>query len=249
MASIGDTTRPAFAYDSATDTWVPVGVGPHSHTPAAIGAISSSVVTTKGDLIAATSSGVVDRLGVGTNGQVLTASSGASTGLAWATPTSGGMTTIASGTLSGSSITLSGISGSYKDLLLRFNNFYFSTGSTIDIQFNTDTTSTIRKHGYYGANTANPTFAGASETGVLRMFWFGPDTAQNQQFAQLQIFNYANTSINKLLEIKNHYVSSNNFQYDLAQAIYPASQAITQLVIKSLAGTFSGGTYELIGVN
>jgi hypothetical protein len=84
MASIGDTTRPAFAYDQATDTWVPVGVGPHSHTPAAIGAISSSLVTTKGDLIAATSSGVVDRLGVGTNYYVLAAQSGQTTGLQWA---------------------------------------------------------------------------------------------------------------------------------------------------------------------
>lgn len=248
MASIGDTTRPAFAYDQATDTWVPVGVGPHSHTPAAIGAISSSVVTAKGDLIVATGSGTVVRQGVGADGTVLTADSTQADGVIWSAPAAGGMTTLASGTLSGSSITLSSISGSYKDLLLRFNNFYFSTGSTIDIQFNTDTTSTIRKHGYYGANTSNPTFAGSSEIGVLRMFWLGPDSAQNQQFAQLQIFNYANTSINKLLEIKNHYVSSNNFQYDLAQAIYPATQAITQLVIKSLSGTFSGGTYELIGV-
>lgn len=40
MASIGDTTRPAFAYDQATDTWVPVGIGPHSHTPSAVNSVS-----------------------------------------------------------------------------------------------------------------------------------------------------------------------------------------------------------------
>ena len=84
MASIGDTTRPAFAYDQATDTWVPVGVGPHSHTPAAIGAISSSLVTAKGDLIVATGSGVVVAQPVGTNGQVLTADSTQADGVKWA---------------------------------------------------------------------------------------------------------------------------------------------------------------------
>lgn len=76
MASIGDTTRPAFAYDQATDTWVPVGVGPHSHTPAAIGAISNSLTTTTGDLIYAASANTPARLGIGSTGQVLTVSGG-----------------------------------------------------------------------------------------------------------------------------------------------------------------------------
>jgi hypothetical protein len=83
MATIGDTTRPAFAYDSATDTWIPVGVGPHAHTPAAIGAIASSLVTTKGDLIVATGSGTVVRQGVGADGLVLTANSAQADGVEW----------------------------------------------------------------------------------------------------------------------------------------------------------------------
>ncbi len=84
MASIGETSRPGFVYDSATDTWIPVGIGPHSHTPAAIGAISSSLVTTKGDLIVATGSGVVVAQPVGTDGQVLTADSTQADGVKWA---------------------------------------------------------------------------------------------------------------------------------------------------------------------
>jgi hypothetical protein len=87
MASIGDTTRPGFVYDSNTDTWVPIGVGPHSHTPAAIGAIASSLVTTKGDLIVGTGSGTVVRQGVGSDGQVLTANSAQADGVEWTTPT------------------------------------------------------------------------------------------------------------------------------------------------------------------
>jgi hypothetical protein len=84
MATIGETSRPGFVYDSATDTWIPVGVGPHAHTPAAIGAIASSVVTTKGDLIAATGSGTVVRQGVGVDGSVLVADSSQADGLNYA---------------------------------------------------------------------------------------------------------------------------------------------------------------------
>jgi len=52
------------------------------------GDISASTVTTKGDLIAATASATVSRLGVGSNGQVLTADSTAATGIKWAAASS-----------------------------------------------------------------------------------------------------------------------------------------------------------------
>jgi hypothetical protein len=45
---------------------------------------TASLVTAKGDLLAATGSGVLARLGVGSNGQVLSAQSGQASGLQWA---------------------------------------------------------------------------------------------------------------------------------------------------------------------
>jgi hypothetical protein len=48
--------------------------------------IPAATVDVKGDLIAATAADTVARLPAGTDGQVLTASSGATTGLVWATP-------------------------------------------------------------------------------------------------------------------------------------------------------------------
>ena len=48
-------------------------------------AIQPSTLTAKGDTYAASASGVVARLGVGTNGQVLTADSGQTLGLTWST--------------------------------------------------------------------------------------------------------------------------------------------------------------------
>lgn len=49
-----------------------------------------TILDAKGDLISATAADTPARLAVGTNGQVLTADSTASTGLKWATPAGGG---------------------------------------------------------------------------------------------------------------------------------------------------------------
>jgi hypothetical protein len=89
MASIGDVTRPAFAYDSATDTWVPVGIGPHSHTASGVGAVATSSFAAKGDLLVGTGAGTLVAQPVGANGTVLTADSTQADGVIWATPASG----------------------------------------------------------------------------------------------------------------------------------------------------------------
>lgn len=54
-----------------------------------VGAIASTLPDAKGDLIAASAADTPARLAVGTNGQLLTAASGETTGLAWASATNG----------------------------------------------------------------------------------------------------------------------------------------------------------------
>jgi len=60
------------------------------------------ILTTKGDIYAATAAATPDRLGVGANNTVLTADSTTATGLKWAAA-SGGLTLISSTTFTGSS--------------------------------------------------------------------------------------------------------------------------------------------------
>jgi len=96
MATISNTPRPGYVWDSTDNVWYPIGVGGHSH-----GEIPATIVDAKGDLIAGTAADTVSRLAVGTNGQYLKADSTAGTGLAWATlPSSGKVLQVIMGTYS-----------------------------------------------------------------------------------------------------------------------------------------------------
>ena len=79
----GGTTGQVLSKTSGTDmdfTWV---------TTDDVNAIQNAIVDAKGDLIGATAADTPARLAVGANGTVLTADSGETTGLKWATPASG----------------------------------------------------------------------------------------------------------------------------------------------------------------
>jgi hypothetical protein len=94
MATISNTPRPGFAWDSTDNCWYPIGTGTHSHAD-----IPNTIVTAKGDIVTATASSTPARVGVGTNGQYLKADSTAGTGLSWATlPSSGKVLQVVSAT-------------------------------------------------------------------------------------------------------------------------------------------------------
>ena len=85
-----ETDTGKFKIGTGSSTWTALSYNLNGGTA---NAIPLSTVTTKGDIIAATASSTVSRLGVGTNNQVLTADSTTATGIKWAavsaSPTSG----------------------------------------------------------------------------------------------------------------------------------------------------------------
>jgi hypothetical protein len=88
MATISNTQRPGYVWDSADNVWYPIGVGAHGHTADSVGAVANSLATTKGDIFVATGNATLVRQGVGANGTVLTANSAQADGVEWAAPAS-----------------------------------------------------------------------------------------------------------------------------------------------------------------
>ena len=76
MATISNTPRPGYVYDSTDAVWYPIGTGTHSHSE-----IASTIVDAKGDIITATAADTPARLAVGNSGETLVADSATATGL------------------------------------------------------------------------------------------------------------------------------------------------------------------------
>ena len=93
--------------------------------------VNGTTSNAKGDLVVGTGSTTAAALSVGTDGQVLTAASGQTTGLQWATPVSGSMTLLSTTSLAGSaSTTISSISQSYTHLYIYMYGITCSTNQT-----------------------------------------------------------------------------------------------------------------------
>lgn len=236
----GGTTGQVLAKASATDldfSWVAQDDS---------NAIQNAIVDAKGDLIAATANDTPARLGVGTNGQVLTADSTAATGLTWASPSSGGMTLISTTTLSGASVTLNSFSG-YKNLQLIVRNYKPASDATeCRMQVNAD--STANRHATFAtvSGTAGNTFNAVS--------WLVAETQDNSVatgFWVIDIPDYANTDTMKSARgyaISNNATNTANFNTQNSVFYYNQTSAITSLVLFPSTGNFTSGTALLYGV-
>lgn len=214
-------------------------------------AIAKTIVDAKGDLIAATAADTVSRLGVGTNGQVLTADSAEATGMKWVSAAaSGGMTLISTTNLSGTSTTLSSIPSTYKHLLMTFTDISFaSTNRNLQMRVNGLTTALYTIIGL-GRNSGAIQAYFSSANGQLQfgdaIFGDG-STVPTRGYGSINLYDYTSNLNKQGNAIFNSRDSSgqsfftSNYQIELTSTI----SSITFLS----SASFSSGAVKLYGVS
>lgn len=216
-------------------------------------AISKGQFNAKGALLSATAASTPGVLPVGTNGQLLSADSTASTGLSWTTVSSGGITLITETTASAlSSVTYGSIPSTYKDLLLVWDGLSCSDSTTgFAIRINNDSSTNYFGKVFLGTTSVEIREGSGSTTTIGESSQSMVIGSSGTNLARLgagslRIYNYASSTK------KKRYDYQSAFYYDAIGAMrggitigsYSSTTAVTSIdVVRTLgSGTFSNAT-------
>lgn len=184
----------------------------------------------------------------GTTGQVLSKATGTDLDFSWISVASGGMTVLASGSLSGASLDLTSISGSYVDLVLVLLGYAPATNTGYgQVRFNNDSNTRYTQ-------TDNNNVGAFNTFGATRIDMSdGMSNTATTQSSVIHIQNYANTSIWKRCTTDTIYTSTadganTKWRRSFYYGLYNQSTAISQVTITPSGGFVSQGTYVLYGV-
>lgn len=212
-------------------------------------AISSGLVTTTGDMIYASGANTPARLAIGSTGNVLTVSGGVP---AWAAPASSqsnfSLVNAGGTALTGAqTITVSGISGADKILILVEGASSANAGSYIQIRVNADGGNNyysyyaqLRTPSTYAATTTNRGNGGVDSaitlgrlSGSASSVLYGGALLEGCNTAGVKAFNYA-----------GHGDAASNSDQEGAVGFgyYNSASAITSVSIRSTTGNLDAGT-------
>lgn len=216
-------------------------------------AIQNAIVDAKGDLIAATANDTPARLAVGTNGQVLTADSTASTGLKWADAAGGGggMTLLSTTTLSGASTSITVTPTGYNQILVYVYGATNGSNGNVFLGLNSNTTAGDYVQSWQGnEGTVNYEGTNVGVAGVNAIIpgqagWKGSDA---NGFAQFII--YAPTlTTRKLINSSSAFYSGSNLDCSqMTVCNFISTAALSSVQVKTTVGTFTAGTALVYGV-
>ena len=222
---------------------------------AAIRTLGTSVDTTTKALNPSTTLGDIEyrsstantntRLGIGTSGQVLTVSGGVP---AWATVSAGGMTLLSTTTMSGSSVTISSISQSYKNLQVLI--YGMNNGNNATFACTPNGTSSITNQAASTFGSINGAGSDGSNSNNIRLSIASNIKASTPANAfQFTIFDYSSTTGRKLIEGQNFFTDTGQDWTENYGGVIKTTSAITSLVFSGSSGTYSAGTILIYGVS
>jgi hypothetical protein len=249
-----DTTTIQARVANVTDTEIGYLDGVSSAIQTQLNArITNALVDAKGDIIAATANDTPARLGVGANGTFLKANSATATGLEWGTVAAGANWTLVNsgGTgLSGTTTTVSGISGADKILLVIQGGMSTNTTSPqIFLRLNGDTSSNYSYSGirlrafssYLTDIIDNNYYAPPGNTNIP----FGEQSNNAGSYGSgFAMFSGCNTSGLKAFQSGasfNPFGGSGN-QCDILNGVYNSTSTISSISISTSAGSFDRGS-------
>ena len=204
-------------------------------------------MTTTGDTIYSSSGSTPARLAIGSTGNVLTVAAGVPS---WAAPASGGLTVsqIATGTLSGASVTISSLS-TYDQLFIQLRNVDMSSVTGMGIRVNNNSGAGNYTWNGFSVTPANSTGnTQPVDTTLFMPFYQGnlassaPDNSSGFTLTNCKSAGFTNASW------ASGYKNSNSvFMAEAVEGIYKVAEAVSSLVFVANAGTFDGGTYTIWG--
>jgi hypothetical protein len=226
-----------FAYTNDTNTlWFYTG------SAWEVATIKPSLVDAKGDLIAGTAADTVDRLAVGTNGQVLVANSSASTGLAWA---NAGLTLVKSQTIGTgvSTVTVTdAFNGTYDNYRIIISGGVGSANANISMVLGSTTAN-------YAYNNIYMAYNSTTVTGE----------ASNSASSWLRVARSSANNIDAEIEIKSPFEtkrtigqwrmssSASNELWSIGGGYLNDATSYTAFTLTTSTGTLTGGTIRVYG--
>lgn len=222
--------------------------------PVPLSGIQETLIAAKGDLIVGTANDTPGILTAGTTNQVLTVDSSTATGLKWAAAAGGGMTQLATGTLSGTQVNISSISADYRELVLYIDGISTNSNNVVfTLRFNNNTSGYMWV-GIQRTNTSTSTFGDdrMSEWNLTG----ATDTlaSSNKQGVVVYVPNYANTVTRK--QLWSMYTGDNNVANPFQSIRYMwghwdgggITPAVDTINLTASGSPFDNGTYYLYGV-
>jgi hypothetical protein len=214
-------------------------------TPGASGIVTSATAPSDTSVLWADTTATTNNALIpagGTTNQVLTKSSSSDYATQWATPAAGGMTLLSTTTLSGTSTTISGISGSYNNLQLVIRGYQPSTTAQLSLRINGNT-GTV-----YGTQQNNSGVNGSFYATSGRITE-SAITGFTRNGIVIDFIDYANASIYK--PITSYAIvqdSTPSFVgWTISKHLIDDINAITSITLITSTGTMSG-TALLYGV-